>query len=139
MTAAHTTAALAAAATTEAVAHYLIELAGDLYAIPQSSGLALSWVQRPQDPTYLPTLPPWCLGLVNERDTSVLLVDLRAVLGLPPALDTEPRENARHIFVECDGDTIGFLVDRTHRFCLLQPPPSVSGDDFILGAARAGG
>jgi len=128
-------------AATELTPHYVIELAGDLYAIPQSGEIALSWVQRPQDPTYLPTLPSWCLGLVNERNTPVLLVDLRAVLGLSPADDGATRESAesvRHVFVTCNGDTIGLLVDRTHRFRLLQRTPPTTDGEFIAGAARSG-
>ncbi len=118
------------------VSHYLVELAGDLYAIPQSSATALSWVQRPQAPTYLPTLPSWCLGLVNERNTPVLLVDLRAVLGLPAADLSRQGDGARHVFMARDGDTIGFLVDRTHRFRLLQRSPTTADGALIAGVAR---
>jgi chemotaxis signal transduction protein len=123
-----------AASGEQLVSHYLIELAGDIYAIPQSNGAALSWVQRPQQPTYLPTLPPWCLGLVNGRNTPVLLVDLRQVLGLPRSAGAT--DQARHVFMECDGDTVGFLVDRTHRFRLLQQPPA---DGELIGATVQSG
>ena len=85
--------------TSDILSCYIVELAGDLYALPPSEELALSWVQRPQEPTYLPTLPPWCLGLVNERNTPVLLVDLRALLGLPPREAHELDDYARHVFV----------------------------------------
>ncbi len=118
--------------------HYLIELAGDLYAIPQPNRIKLSWVQRPQEPTYLPTLPAWCLGLVNERNTPVLLIDPRALLGLPVLDRQGPGDHARHVFMECDGDVVGLLVDRTHRFRLLQPLPTMGDEEFVVGAVRSG-
>lgn len=120
------------------VSHYLVELAGQLYALPQSSEITLSWIQRAQEPTYLPTLPSWCLGLVNERNRPVLLVDLRAVLGLPPSDLTQPNDHARHVFVESAGDTLGFLVDRTHRFRLLRPAAQLSLDALVSGVVESG-
>jgi len=123
--------------TGELISHYVIELAGELYALPQSNDTSLSWVQRPQEPTYLPTLPAWCLGLVNERNTPVLLVDLRGILGLPPRETPDLGDQARHVFVERAGDTIGLLVDRTRRFRLLPLQPMSPNGDFIACTVRA--
>jgi len=122
--------------TGELISHYVIDLAGDLYALPQSSETSLSWVQRPQEPTYLPTLPAWCLGLVNERNTPVLLVDLRGIIGLPPRETLELSNQARHVFVERAGDTIGLLVDRTRRFRLLPLQPMDPGGEFIAATVH---
>jgi chemotaxis signal transduction protein len=122
----------------EMLSCYIVELAGDLYALPPSEEIALSWVQRPQEPTYLPTLPPWCLGLVNERNTPVLLVDLGALLGLPAREAHELGDHARHVFVARADETIGFLVERTHRFRVLPVPALASDGALVAGALRSG-
>jgi len=117
----------------ELLPHYLIELAGELYALPRSTDLNLSWVQRPQEPTYLPTLPAWCLGLISERNIPVLLIDVRAILGLPPRAGQESSDQTRHVFVERAGDTLGLLVDRTRRFRRLPRQPAAAEGEFISG------
>ena len=124
--------------TSDILSCYIVELAGDLYALPPSEELALSCVQRPQEPTYLPTLPPWCLGLVNERNTPVLLVDLRALLGLPPREAHELDDYARHVFVARADETMGFLVERTHRFRVLPVQAQPSDGALVAGALRCG-
>jgi chemotaxis signal transduction protein len=121
----------------ELLPHYLIELAGELYALPRSADINLSWVQRPQEPTYLPTLPAWCLGLISERNIPVLLIDLRAVLGLSPRTGQESSDQTRHVFVERAGDTLGLLVDRTRRFRRLPRQPVTAAGEFISGMVHA--
>ncbi len=118
--------------------HYIVELAGDLYAIPQLTDMTLSWVQRPLEPTFLPTLPSWCLGLVNERNTPVLLVDPRGLLGLPPSDSAQEGQQARHVFVERQGETIGFAVDRTRRFRHLPAQAMPADGDLVAGVVREG-
>jgi len=118
---------------------YLIDLADEIYALPRSSETALSWVQRPQEPTYLPTLPRWCLGLVNVRNIPVLLIDLRMVLGLPARERDDLGDQARHVFVEHAGDTLGLLVERTRRFHSLPVQHMPSDGDFIAATVRADG
>jgi len=117
----------------ELLPHYLVELAGELYALPRSTDTSLSWVQRPHEPTYLPTLPAWCLGLISERNIPVLLIDLRAVLGLPPRTGQEPSDQSRHVFVDRAGDTLGLLVDRTRRFRRLPRQAATMEGEFISG------
>jgi chemotaxis signal transduction protein len=118
--------------------HYLIELGSGTYALPQSGDTVLAWVQRPQSPTYLPTLPPWCLGLVNQRNVPVLLIDLRMLLGIASPGNAEASESARHVFVERGGETLGFLVDRTRRFRMLPAMPLPMDGEFIAGVRGAG-
>ena len=120
----------------ELVSHYIVEIAGELYGLPQSNDTALSWVQRPQEPTYLPTLPGWCLGLVNERNSPVLLVDPRVLLGMAPAQSVEASNDARHVFIERGGETIGVLVDKTRRFQLLPRGQTTTEDGFVSGVTR---
>jgi chemotaxis signal transduction protein len=129
---------VAHAVATTARPHYLVQLSEQLYALPQSADFAICWVQRALEPTYLPTLPAWCLGLVNQRNMPALLVDLRAVFGAPSAAELASTEHARHVFVEHDGETIGFLVDRTHRFRLLPEAVGVGGE-LITGSLRLDG
>jgi len=117
----------------ELLPHYLIELAGELYALPRTTGINLSWVQRPEEPTYLPTLPSWCLGLISERSIPVLLIDVRAILGLPPRAGQESSDHTRHVFMERAGDTLGLLVDRTRRFRRLPRQPATAEGEFISG------
>ena len=120
------------------VPHYMIEVGGSTYAIPQIGVAALSWVQRPQEPTYLPTLPAWCLGLVNHRSVPVLLIDLGMLLGIAPTTASGPADAARHVFIERASETLGFLVDRTRRFRTLPTMPMPPDGDFIAGVQRTG-
>jgi chemotaxis signal transduction protein len=129
----------AAVAGSELRSHYVVELSGNLYALPQLDDMVLSWVQRPQEPTYLPTLPSWCLGLVNARNTPVLLVDPHALLGLPPQESREADTHARQVFVESRGEIIGFLVDRTRRFRMLPAQPWPVDGELVVGVVHDSG
>jgi chemotaxis signal transduction protein len=120
------------------VPHYLIDLGAGTYALPQAGDTVLAWVQRPQDPTYLPTLPPWCVGLVSQRNVPVLLIDLRTLLGIAAGEEHVAADAARHVFIERAGETLGFLVDRTRRFRMLPPIVLPLDGEFIAGVQRVG-
>jgi chemotaxis signal transduction protein len=116
--------------------HYLVELGEGMYALPQASATVLAWVQRPQEPSYLPTLPSWCVGLVSQRNVPVLLIDLRALLGIAPRGERDEADAVRHVFVERAGETLGFLVDRTRRFRMLPAITLPPNGEFIAAVQR---
>lgn len=121
-----------------AIPHYLIEVDGGLYAIPQRDDGSVCWVQRPRPPTHLPTLPPWCLGLVNQRNVPVLLIDPRHLLGLAPR--TGPASaRSRHVFVQWGGETLGLLADATHRFGMLAPSTASPAGPVVAATAMVDG
>lgn len=121
------------------IPHYLIEIDSALYAIPQREDGSVCWVQRPRPPTHLPTLPPWCLGLVNQRNVPVLLIDPRDLLGLAPMTQGPTLARSRHVFVQWEGETLGLLVDATYRFGMLASPPAPPEGPVIAGTATIDG
>jgi purine-binding chemotaxis protein CheW len=59
--------------------------------------------------TRVPHSAPAVQGVINLRGEVVTIIDLRTVLGLPPAAVLRDRRN---IIVQADGEQIGLIVDR---------------------------
>jgi purine-binding chemotaxis protein CheW len=93
--------------------------------------------------TPVPDAPPQITGVMNLRGEVVTVVDLRAVLELPP---TEITPRTRLMIVQSDDEPIGLLVDRVADVATVQGtdeeplPANVGGIDsrYFTGVYRAG-
>ncbi len=93
-----------------------------------------------QEITSLPIPQPFIAGIIHLRGSVLPIINLRKLLGLPPA-----RSNAqsRHILlVNTDGFKAGLIVDQVNAVLTLpnsayETLPSVSGENpFVAGVAR---
>lgn len=89
-------------------------------------------INRLTDCTPVPQAPSYVAGVVNLRGEVVTVVDLRAVLGVPPP---DHKQERRNVVVQWRGENVGLLVDRiadvvTSSTDQLAPPPA------NLGAAQ---
>ncbi len=88
--------------------------------------------------THVPYAPPEVSGVINLRGEVSTIIDLRRVLGLPPAPADVSR---RTLIVRAQGESIGLIVDRVADItavdaeAIVPPPPNVGSDDgrFIRG------
>ena len=88
--------------------------------------------------THVPYAPPEVSGVINLRGEVSTIIDLRRVLGLPPAPSEEGR---RTLIVRSQGESIGLIVDRVADITavdaaeIVPPPPNVGRVDgqFIRG------
>lgn len=95
-------------------------------------------INRQTDITSVPNAPPHVRGVINLRGEVATVIDLRTVLGLPPA---ESEIEARNLIVHSQGESIGLWVDHISDILTVGPddidlPPSnVDGVDgrFFLG------
>jgi purine-binding chemotaxis protein CheW len=94
-------------------------------------------IMRDVSITRVPESPPEVSGVINLRGAVATIIDLRRVLGLPPAAPGA----ARTLIVRSRDESIGLLVDRVADITsvdtreLLPPPPNVGRVDgrFIRG------
>lgn len=96
----------------------------------------------------LPQAPHGLLGMTDLRGQSLAVVDLRALLGEPPA---EPGEGTRILVLELDLRArrlrLGLLVDRVFEVTGLddgraEPPPDIGrpwASECIRGVGRRAG
>ena len=91
-----------------AAKHVLFVLDDTQYAVPMENVLEL---QRLPRVTPLPSVPEWLRGVTNLRGEVLSVVDLRSLLGLPPA---ESSVSQRLIVVRSTLEEIatGWIVDR---------------------------
>src|SRR5262245_61565889 len=88
--------------------------------------------------TRVPYAPPVVSGVINLRGEVSTIIDLRRVLGLPPAPSAV---NRRTLIVRSQGESIGLIVDRVADITavdaseIVPPPPNVGRVDghFIRG------
>lgn len=88
--------------------------------------------------THVPYAPPEVSGVINLRGEVTTIIDLRHVLGLPPAPEGTSR---RTLIVRSQGESIGLVVDRVADIMavgdeeVVPPPPNVGHVDgkFIRG------
>jgi purine-binding chemotaxis protein CheW len=91
--------------------------------------------------TPVPDAPAWLPGVINLRGRVVLVMDLRARLGLPPLT---PSLNTPIIVAEADGRMVGLLADAVIEVLTLpdeaiEPPAALAGSAHPISAiARAG-
>jgi len=96
----------------------------------------------------LPRAPDHLLGVIDVRGDGVPVVDLRLILGMVPAPDTE---NTRIVVLAVNGPsgpvTVGLRADRVFEVTILDtetldPPPAVSAGwsgHCIAGIGRRNG
>ncbi|MGL4514294.1 MAG: chemotaxis protein CheW [Lacipirellulaceae bacterium] len=95
-------------------------------------------INRQSEITPVPNAPPHVRGVINLRGDVATVIDLRCVLGLPPAGDSR---DTRNLIVHSQGEAIGLCVDRISDILTVtedqvsRPPANVSGVDgrFMLG------
>jgi purine-binding chemotaxis protein CheW len=88
--------------------------------------------------TRVPDAPPEVSGVINLRGEVATIIDLRRVLGLPPA---DASKTARTLIVRSQDESIGLQVDRVADITtvedseILPAPPNVGRVDgrFIRG------
>lgn len=83
-------------------------------------------INRQAAVTPVPHAPAYVRGVINLRGEVTTVVDLRTILGLPPAVVTR---DSRNLIVNTQGESIGFLVDKISDILSLRseqitPPPS---------------
>ena len=119
---------------------YLIfGLGGEAYAVPL---LALREVVADYEVTPLPALPPAYRGVITLRGSAVLLIDLRARVGLPG----RPADCRRRVVVlDLEPQPVGLEVDEVLRVGKLaasdiEPLPQLPAGvetPFVVGMSRA--
>ncbi|MDB5058258.1 MAG: Chemotaxis protein [Chloroflexi bacterium] len=107
-----------------------------LYAFQQrGTATLLPWLQRYAGASPAPSLPQWCLGLLNVRGTVQMAVDLGNLLGHGPSDTTE---SSRLIFIEHGLAQLGLLVDSEIGVRTLMPnnlPEDAFGGPFATSSA----
>lgn len=91
--------------------------------------------------TPVPHAPPYVGGVINLRGEVVTVIDLRTVLGLPPA---EINKDSRNVIVRFRGERVGLLVDRVADVVnvaaeeMIPPPSNLGGLEgaFFVGVYR---
>jgi len=94
------------AAPTETLDVLLVELSGELYALPSSS---VREVMRYRDYTHVPGAPPTLPGILNQRGTILPVVDLQSLLGLASA---PPTRATRLVVVAHNDIDMALLAER---------------------------
>ena len=121
-------------------AFVLFELAGTTYGIPSR---AIQRIEMVENLTPVPRAQPFLAGVVWIRGQVIPAMDLRARFGLP-RFDNGARK--RLIVVNCEGRTVGLIVDSAREFVKLpagavQPPPAPIGGlsgEYLQGIATLG-
>lgn len=89
-------------------------------------------INRHVQVTRVPQAPRSIRGVINLRGDVVTVVDLRAVLGLPPA---DATRLSRNVVIQSQGQLIGWIVDRIADILsipedqIVPPPANVAGVD----------
>ena len=92
-------------------------------------------INRQSEITQVPHAPDYVRGVINLRGDVATIVDLRAILGLPPS---ETSRQTRNLIVHHQGEAIGLLVDQISDILTLRedeispPPTNVDGVDGRL-------
>jgi purine-binding chemotaxis protein CheW len=92
-------------------------------------------INRQSEITQVPHAPDYVRGVINLRGDVATIVDLRAILGLPPS---EASRQTRNLIVHHQGEAIGLLVDQISDILTLRedeispPPTNVDGVDGRL-------
>ena len=90
-------------------------------------------INRQVDITPVPHAPKHVRGVINLRGEVATVIDLRTVLGLPPAEDSR---DARNLIVASQGEAIGLWVDRISDILTVKTDeisPSPANVDGIDG------
>ncbi|TWT36064.1 Chemotaxis protein CheW [Posidoniimonas corsicana] len=93
---------------------------------------AVQEINRQVNITAVPNAPAHVRGVINLRGEVATVIDLRTVLGMPPA---EESRDARNLIVASQGEAIGLWVDRISDILTLKAdeispaPANVDGID----------
>ena len=93
-----------------------------------------------QEITSLPIPQPFIAGIIHLRGSVLPIINLRKLLGLPPAQSNT--QNRHILLVNADGFKAGLIVDQVNAVLTLpnsayETLPSVSGENpFVAGVAR---
>lgn len=117
--------------TTSGVKHLLFVLDDTSYAVPMENVLEL---QRLPHITPLPLSPGWLRGVTNLRGEVLSVVDLRSLLGLPPAASSVSQ---RLVVVRSTAEEIatGWIVDRMIGMRRLAMDDMQPSSMLTIGAA----
>lgn len=112
----------------------LLQLGDERYAV---AGLAVREIDRWRTPTPVPGAPPALPGIISQRGAILPVVDLRALLGLPPV---QPGRATRLVMVQHEGLDLALLVDSVIDLIRLptnelEPPPAADHHRTRLIAA----
>jgi len=94
-----------------------------------------------EDPTPLPSVPPYVKGVVDLRGSVVPIIDLREKFGLPVSYDGTTVVIVVHVFTSQGERVVGLVVDAVsdvYTFDLkeVQPAPDIStsiDSQYIIG------
>lgn len=87
-------------------------------------------INRQLDITPVPNAPSHVRGVINLRGEVATVIDLRRVLGLPPAEETR---DTRNLIVHSQEEAIGLLVDKISDILTLRPEDVASPPSNIKG------
>ncbi len=96
-------------------------------------GLQINQVQeinRHFEVTAVPQSPGFVRGVINLRGEVVTVVDVRQVLGLPPA---ELTKSSRNVVIHFGGELVGLMVDQIADILTIDssdidsPPANIGG------------
>jgi purine-binding chemotaxis protein CheW len=111
------------------IQYVTIGVADEIFAIPVSK---VQEILEMRPISRLPHAPESLLGIIDVRGESVPVLDLRLILGLPRAGDTE---NTRILVLSATGQTgsvtLGLRTDRVFEVTVLDsaeldPPPAIN-------------
>lgn len=95
-------------------------------------------IERMQAVTAIPNSSPALVGVTNIRGAVLPLFDLHKILT---SKEVENTDNTRIILVECQGKTLGIVVDEASEVLeisqdiIQQPSFTVNEESFIKGVA----
>lgn len=98
-------------------------------------------IERMQPVTAIPNSSPALIGVTNIRGKVLPIFDLRKILSA----EAEIKDDTRIILVECQGKTMGIVVDEANEVIeiiqdtIQQPSFTVEQDTFIKGIAMLDG
>ena len=118
--------------TAESTQVLLFNLGPELYALELRLLVA---VQSARGLTPVPSTSGMIAGLLNVRGEILTIVDLRALLGITPAVE---EDEAAVLLAHGPGGQFGLLVDRvveTRYISLDTLDRSLSGRDYVRGVA----
>lgn len=116
----------------------IFELAGERYGVDIGR---VQEINRVQNITIVPHVPPWIVGIINLRGKITPLIDLRLRFGLSAAQHTE---RTRLVVIKTGDEWVGVVVDAVSHVLRIPPeaiaPPAAlaaaTQADYLRGIAR---
>jgi purine-binding chemotaxis protein CheW len=122
----------------ETVKLVTFDLGADLFA---AEVLAVERVLRHVQPSSVPDVPEWIVGVIEYTGGVIPVVEMRRRVGLPPA---EVSHDTRILVFVTQAGRIGGIVDGVHEVvtvpaALINPPPAMFrglAAQFVRGIAK---